>query len=74
MKKFFVTLFVVFYLGVSSGATMHFHYCMGQLVDMGLEMDGKESANYRGPNYLSFSGNPQYKICAGRYNGRARFE
>jgi len=36
MKKFLVTILAVFYLGVSSGATMYFHYCMGQLVEIGL--------------------------------------
>lgn len=36
MKKFIVTILAVLYLGVSSGATVHFHYCMGQLVEWGL--------------------------------------
>ncbi|MGB4397895.1 MAG: hypothetical protein WBJ10_00900 [Daejeonella sp.] len=36
MKKFIVTILAVFYLGVASGATMHFHYCMGTLIDLGL--------------------------------------
>lgn len=35
MKKFLVTILSVFYLGVSSGATLHFHYCKGQLVEWG---------------------------------------
>lgn len=37
MKKLFVTILAVFYLSVSSGATMHFHYCMGQLIKWGLD-------------------------------------
>lgn len=36
MKRLLITLIAVFYLGVSSGATVHLHYCMGQLVDWGL--------------------------------------
>ncbi|MGV3704955.1 MAG: HYC_CC_PP family protein [Arcticibacter sp.] len=35
MKKLIVAILAVFYLGVSSGATMHFHHCMGQLVEWG---------------------------------------
>jgi hypothetical protein len=33
MKKFTVTILAVFYLATSSGATFHFHYCMGKLVE-----------------------------------------
>lgn len=33
MKKFIITILAVFYLGVSSGATVHLHYCMGKLID-----------------------------------------
>ncbi|WP_026898176.1 HYC_CC_PP family protein [Daejeonella oryzae] len=36
MKKLVVTILAVFYLGVSSGATVHFHYCMGELFEWGL--------------------------------------
>lgn len=36
MKKLVLTLLIIFYLGVSSGATVHFHYCMGQLIEWGL--------------------------------------
>ena len=41
MKTFIVTILAVFYLGVSSGATVYFHYCMGQLIESGLS--SKES-------------------------------
>lgn len=44
MKKFIITLFAVFYLGVSSGATVHFHYCMGQLIEWGLSEDARDNA------------------------------
>lgn len=43
MKRFVITLLAVFYLGVSSGATVHFHYCMGQLIDWGLSQEKAES-------------------------------
>ncbi len=36
MKKFLISIFAVFYLGVASGATVHFHYCMGELLSWGL--------------------------------------
>ncbi len=36
MKKLVPTILTIFYLGVSSGATVHFHYCMGQLIEWGL--------------------------------------
>ena len=39
MKKVLITLMAVFYLGVSSGATVHFHYCMGELINWGLAQD-----------------------------------
>ena len=36
MKKLVLTILTIFYVGVSSGATVHFHHCMGQLVEWGL--------------------------------------
>ena len=36
MKKFIVAILAVLYLGTSTGATVHIHYCMGKLVDWGL--------------------------------------
>ncbi len=35
MKKLVITILAIFYLGVSSGATLHFHHCMGELVEWG---------------------------------------
>jgi hypothetical protein len=32
MKKIIVTIFAFLYLGVSSGATVHLHFCMGKLI------------------------------------------
>lgn len=36
MKRLLLTILTVFYLGTSSGAAVHLHYCMGELVDLGL--------------------------------------
>ncbi len=42
MKRFVITVLAVFYLGVSSGATVHIHYCMGELIDWSLSSDETE--------------------------------
>ena len=36
MKKFITAILAVLYLGTSSGATIHMHYCMGKLADWSL--------------------------------------
>lgn len=36
MKKVLAAILAVLYLGTSTGATVHIHYCMGELADMGL--------------------------------------
>ena len=36
MKKFVAAILAVLYLGTSTGATVHMHYCMGELADWGL--------------------------------------
>ena len=36
MKKFVVTILALIYLGTSTGATIHMHYCMGKLASWGL--------------------------------------
>lgn len=36
MKKVIASILAVLYLSTSMGATVHFHYCMGQLVSWGL--------------------------------------
>lgn len=36
MKKLITAILAVLYLGTSSGATVHLHYCMGKLADWGL--------------------------------------
>jgi hypothetical protein len=39
MKKFFAIICAVLYLGTSAGATLHLHYCMGELAGWSLGMD-----------------------------------
>lgn len=36
MKRLLVTILALLYLGTSTGATIHLHYCMGKLVAMNL--------------------------------------
>lgn len=36
MKKFIITIFAFLYISSSTGAAVHFHYCMGELVQLGL--------------------------------------
>lgn len=42
IKKLFVTFFAVLYLAVSSGATLHYRYCMGKLINISLWHHGHE--------------------------------
>ena len=42
MKRFFVTILALLYLGTTTGATIHLHYCMGKLVEMNLWHDQKK--------------------------------
>ncbi|HEY0678887.1 MAG TPA: hypothetical protein VGD17_11415 [Chitinophagaceae bacterium] len=43
MKRLFALILAIIYLGASSGATVHFHYCMNELVSWGLENQAKEN-------------------------------
>ena len=43
MKKFLAAILAIAYLTVSSGATIHFHYCMGKL--MSWDMSAKSKNN-----------------------------
>ena len=43
MKKFITAILAVLYLGTSSGATIHMHYCMGKLADWGLTKSKSDS-------------------------------
>lgn len=46
MKKALLTILTIFYLGVSSGATLHFHYCMGELVKLSIFDEQKKSCDF----------------------------
>ncbi len=48
MKRTLLTILAVFYLGISSGATLHFHYCMGELVSWGLDQQNKDTCGLCG--------------------------
>lgn len=39
MKKLLTLILAVLYVGTSTGATLHMHYCMGELVDVALWHD-----------------------------------
>ncbi len=41
MKKITVLLLILLYVGTSSGAVVRFHYCMGQLVKLGIGLSDK---------------------------------
>ncbi len=45
MKKFAVTISAVFYLSISSGATLSFHYCMVKLVSWGLNSKSQSNCS-----------------------------
>lgn len=53
MKRTLLMILAVFYLGVSSGATVHFHYCMGQLVKLGLSQPLKPLCDFCKPTKKS---------------------
>lgn len=36
MKKFIISILAVLYLGLSTGATVHMHFCMGKLIGSSL--------------------------------------
>lgn len=36
MKQFIAVIIAILYMGSTTGATLHMHYCMGKLVDSGL--------------------------------------
>ena len=40
MKKILVSIFAVFYLASSVGATVHLHYCMDKFIDWSLLKGG----------------------------------
>ena len=46
MKKFFIAILALLYISTSTGATLHMHYCMGELADWGFgQKDSKYCSN-----------------------------
>jgi hypothetical protein len=43
MKKFIAAILAVLYISTSTGATLHMHYCMGQLADWGMGHDSSKT-------------------------------
>jgi hypothetical protein len=48
MKRVIAAILAVLYLGTSSGATIHLHYCMGKLMSWALTDDGRSDCTYCG--------------------------
>lgn len=48
MKRTLLTLLTIFYLGIASGASVHFHYCMGELVSWGLKKEAGKTCDLCG--------------------------
>ena len=48
MKRILLTLLTFFYLGVSSGTTVHLHYCMGELANWSLTASDKSNCELCG--------------------------
>lgn len=46
MKKVLTLLFLLLYVGTSTGATFHMHYCMGKLVEVALWHGGKQPCSH----------------------------
>lgn len=63
MKRILLTIFAVFYLGVSSGATLHFHYCMGELVSWGLHKHTKDICEFCGMPKKAAHGKTKKSCC-----------
>lgn len=47
MKKFIIAILAILYMGTTTGATVHLHYCMGKLVGSELfhQKDRKQCGN-----------------------------
>ena len=55
MKRIVASILAVLYLSTSMGATVHFHYCMGQLVGWGL-------IDHAGGKNCDFCGMPKMSV------------
>lgn len=60
MKKLVVAILAVLYLGVSSGATVHLHYCMGKL--LGVSFTDNDS-NKCGKCGMKKTASPKKSCC-----------
>lgn len=50
MKKFIVAIVTILYVASTSGATIHFHYCMGKLINAGLTNESNSKCSKCGMN------------------------
>ena len=48
MKRILLTFLAIFYLGIPQGATVYFHYCMGELVQLGMTDSKKSTCEFCG--------------------------
>lgn len=48
MKRVLITFLAIFYLGIAQGATVYFHYCMGELVQLGMTDSNKSTCEFCG--------------------------
>ncbi|RFM27488.1 HYC_CC_PP family protein [Deminuibacter soli] len=60
MKKLIVAIIAMLYLGSSSGATLHLHYCMGELAQATIELGEKDG------RACEFCGMPKSSKQAGK--------
>lgn len=57
MKKFITIIVAVLFLGASSGATVHMHYCMGKLAKLGLQYKDSKTCDSCGMEKLNEKNN-----------------
>lgn len=48
MKRTLLIIFAIFYLGTSQGATLYFHYCMDELVQLGMTRTNQTACDFCG--------------------------
>ena len=71
MKKIVPAILAVFYLGTSTGATIHFHYCMDKLVAWGL---GQNRTKPNGCPYCGMAKTTSDKPCVKQTKGCCKDE
>jgi hypothetical protein len=65
MKKLFITFLAVLHLGVSSGATLHFQYCMGRLLKVELGHDDSDECDKCGMKRVA---KPTKQCCTDKHH------